>query len=112
MWSTQGMKSPRTITPPSLDDNIFRVDTEKHVRKEKDAARTLKKSRWWKNKLESSTCTYCKGNFAVSSLTMDHVVPLSDGGKSTKSNVVVCCKACNTRKKDLPFVDWVLNEEG
>lgn len=30
---------------------------------------------------------------------MDHVVPLVRGGRSTKGNLVPCCKACNTKKK-------------
>jgi 5-methylcytosine-specific restriction endonuclease McrA len=34
---------------------------------------------------------------------MDHVIPLARGGRSTKGNLVPCCKACNTRKKaELP----------
>jgi hypothetical protein len=34
-------------------------------------------------------------------LTMDHVVPLARGGKSTKGNVVPACKPCNNKKKQL-----------
>lgn len=29
---------------------------------------------------------------------MDHLVPIVRGGKSTKGNVVVSCKACNSVK--------------
>lgn len=32
---------------------------------------------------------------------MDHLVPLSRGGRSTKRNVVVSCKPCNTEKSCL-----------
>lgn len=36
---------------------------------------------------------------------MDHVIPLSRGGRSTKANLVPCCKECNAAKKaDLPPV--------
>ncbi len=34
---------------------------------------------------------------------MDHVIPLSQGGRSVKGNLVPCCKECNSKKKaDLP----------
>ena len=39
-------------------------------------------------------------------LTMDHVVPLARGGKTTKSNVVPCCKECNEQKLHLLPVEW------
>ena len=32
-------------------------------------------------------------------LTMDHVVPIVRGGRSTKGNVVPSCKDCNSKKK-------------
>jgi len=37
---------------------------------------------------------------------MDHIVPLSRGGRSTKGNVVPCCKTCNTNKKQLLPMEW------
>jgi 5-methylcytosine-specific restriction protein A len=37
-------------------------------------------------------------------LTMDHLVPVVRGGKSTKGNVVPSCKPCNSaRQHRLPF---------
>jgi len=37
---------------------------------------------------------------------MDHIVPLSRGGKSTKGNIVAACKMCNNKKKYLLPVEW------
>jgi len=37
---------------------------------------------------------------------MDHVVPLTRGGKSTKGNLVPACKACNSKKKYLLPIEW------
>ncbi len=37
---------------------------------------------------------------------MDHVVPLTRGGKSVKGNVAVCCKECNNHKKNLLPLEW------
>ncbi|MCA9484169.1 MAG: HNH endonuclease [Nitrospina sp.] len=40
---------------------------------------------------------------------MDHVVPLSRGGRSTKGNIVPACKECNTKKKHATPVDMILS---
>jgi 5-methylcytosine-specific restriction endonuclease McrA len=37
---------------------------------------------------------------------MDHVVPLSRGGRSTKDNLVTSCKECNNKKKTLLPMEW------
>jgi len=47
---------------------------------------------------DKNRCQYCGGRFATSDLNLDHVVPLSRGGKSTWENVVCCCVRCNSRK--------------
>lgn len=72
--------------------------------REKSRARDLKASQWWKRQTAKGICHYCKKSFPPSELTMDHIIPMGRGGKSTRNNVVPACKACNTKKKDdLPF---------
>ena len=44
------------------------------------------------------TCQYCEQDFPTSLLTLDHVMPLSRGGKTTWENVVTACKKCNNKK--------------
>ena len=70
-----------------------------HIKKERAKARELRKSQWWKRKLNERVCYYCEQRFAPSELTMDHKVPLARGGFSTKANLVPSCKVCNTQKK-------------
>jgi 5-methylcytosine-specific restriction endonuclease McrA len=70
-----------------------------HMAREKQKARALRQSQWWRNKLAQGLCAYCQGTFAPDALTMDHIVPVSRGGRSTKGNVVPCCAACNAAKK-------------
>jgi 5-methylcytosine-specific restriction endonuclease McrA len=43
-------------------------------------------------------CQYCGKLFAQRELNLDHVVPLSRGGKSSWTNVVTACIACNSKK--------------
>ena len=71
----------------------------RHIAREKRKARALRQSQWWRNKIAPGLCAYCQGTCAPEQLTMDHIVPLARGGRSTKSNVVPCCKTCNTTKK-------------
>jgi 5-methylcytosine-specific restriction endonuclease McrA len=79
-----------------------------HVRRERERARQLRASLWWRRRLQRGVCAYCEGRFAARDLTMDHVVPVARGGRSTKGNVVASCKACNTRKKLLTPAERLL----
>jgi 5-methylcytosine-specific restriction endonuclease McrA len=85
----------------NLSDWIEINKDARHIHKEKIKAVKLKKTQWWKNELARGICYYCKQKFSAKELTMDHIVPLSRGGKSTKGNVVPCCKNCNSQKKYL-----------
>ena len=76
------------------------------IRAEKSKARELRKTRWWQQKTASGTCWYCGQKVGYANLTMDHVIPLARGGRSTKDNLVPCCKECNTKKKSLLPVEW------
>jgi 5-methylcytosine-specific restriction endonuclease McrA len=44
---------------------------------------------------DDNQCVYC-GN--KKSLTIDHVLPKSRGGKNTWTNLVTCCNTCNLKK--------------
>ena len=83
------------------------LDVDEDVlRRERNKARELKKSEWWKNRRSSGVCHYCRRQFKARELTMDHVVPIIRGGKSTKSNVVPCCRECNAQKQNLLPSEW------
>lgn len=47
---------------------------------------------------DSSRCQYCGKKFATTELSLDHVVPRSQGGKATWDNIVCCCVKCNVKK--------------
>jgi 5-methylcytosine-specific restriction enzyme A len=83
----------------------FNLEIE-HIRKERDKARILRATQWWKRKIAKGICYYCKKSFKPKELTMDHIVPLSRGGLSTKGNVVPSCKECNNKKKQLLPMEW------
>ena len=92
-----------------MDDWIEIKRDEKHIAREKKKARDLRKSQWWQQQLQKGICHYCGKKFPAKELTMDHIVPIARGGKSTKSNVAPCCKACNTDKKSRLLMEWEPN---
>jgi len=79
---------------------------EEDIRRERAKARELRHSQWWKRRLAKGVCHYCRRPTPARELTMDHIVPLARGGRTTKGNVVPCCKACNSRKKQLLPMEW------
>lgn len=47
---------------------------------------------------DSNRCQYCGKKFPTTELSLDHVVPRSQNGKSTWDNIVCCCVKCNVKK--------------
>lgn len=89
----------------TLSQFIIEV-SEEEIRREKEKGRDLRKTRWWKNRLARGICHYCGGSFPPSELTMDHLVPIIRGGRSTQGNVVPACKECNSKKGYLLPLEW------
>lgn len=86
-------------------DEFDGVD-DAEIRRQRAVARDLRKTRWWQRKTASGQCYYCGAKVAFKNITMDHIVPLTCGGKSTKENLVPCCKKCNTAKKTMMPLEW------
>jgi 5-methylcytosine-specific restriction endonuclease McrA len=76
------------------------------VARERQKARELRQSQWWKRRLGHGHCHYCGRSFPPGELTMDHIVPLVRGGKSKKGNVVPACKDCNNKKRHMLPIEW------
>ncbi|WP_423303675.1 HNH endonuclease [Deferribacter thermophilus] len=90
-----------------MDNSFFIIEVdEKFIKREKQKARELRKKQWWKNKLAEGKCYYCGKSFSPKELTMDHIVPIIRGGKTTKGNVVPACKDCNNKKKYMLPIEW------
>lgn len=45
-------------------------------------------------------CQYCGKRFSAKSLTIDHIIPRSIGGRFTWENSATACKPCNNNKKN------------
>ncbi len=90
----------------SDDYQWFDGVSDETIRRERAKARELRKTRWWQQKTASGICYYCGTHVVHRELTMDHLVPLTRGGRSTRDNLVPCCKSCNTKKKSMLPVEW------
>ena len=95
------------IRGPAVQMNVDpELVSEVHIRKEKEKARKLRRTQWWLREIQRGVCHYCGKKVGRDHLTMDHVLPLSRGGKSRKGNVVPACKDCNNKKKYLLPIEW------
>lgn len=59
-------------------------------------------------KAQDGRCHYCQLLIDLTTLqpyprapTIDHVIPISRGGKNTRENLVLACHFCNKRKGDM-----------
>lgn len=84
--------------------------SEDQVKRERAKAREFRQSSWWKQQIGKGVCYHCEQRFSRDELTMDHLIPLSRGGRSTKKNIVVSCKLCNSLKKNLTVAEIRLRE--
>lgn len=79
-----------------------------HTKREREAARALRATDWWKAQLAKGVCRYCGRKVGAENLTMDHVIPVARGGRSTRGNCVPCCKECNNAKKAVTPAEQIL----
>jgi 5-methylcytosine-specific restriction endonuclease McrA len=47
---------------------------------------------------DSHVCQYCGRGFGRTHLTLDHVIPIVQGGRKCWENIVTACKPCNQKK--------------
>ncbi len=76
------------------------------IKAERRKARELRGTQWWKRQCAKGQCHYCGRPTPAADLTMDHIVPIARGGKTTRGNVVPVCKSCNNLKKQMLPTEW------
>lgn len=55
------------------------------------------------NALRNSCCYYC-GSYV--DISIDHVIPVSRGGRHSIGNLVAACKPCNSSKNNRTVMEW------
>jgi 5-methylcytosine-specific restriction endonuclease McrA len=59
------------------------------------------------SKLYRSNCVYCGQS---GKMTMDHVIPVSRGGRHSIGNLVPACQSCNFSKHNHTIMEWRLKK--
>jgi 5-methylcytosine-specific restriction endonuclease McrA len=57
--------------------------------------------------LYGKECRYCDKILRINTIVCDHIVPLSKGGDSTRENLQLICRSCNSRKGPLKEEDFL-----
>jgi 5-methylcytosine-specific restriction endonuclease McrA len=83
---------------------------QRHIKIERERAKKLRQSPWWKTQIQKGLCHFCQQTVGTDHLTMDHLVPLARGGRSTRGNIVPACQACNRSKKLNTPVETILDQ--
>ena len=94
----------------AMDDWLDIQADPVRVRHEREKARQLRKTDWWRAKIAAGTCHYCGRHVGAGNLTLDHVIPLARGGRTTRGNCVPCCKDCNNAKRALTPAELILDK--
>ena len=89
----------------------FEAD-DAHVRREREKARALRQTGWWRAQIARGVCHWCHKAVPPAELTMDHRVPVARGGRFERGNVVPCCRACNASKGCLTPAEQILDSLG
>jgi 5-methylcytosine-specific restriction endonuclease McrA len=55
---------------------------------------------------DSVKCFYCPKILVKSTVTLDHVIPISKGGTHELSNLVLACYKCNNEKGNDIIIDY------
>jgi 5-methylcytosine-specific restriction endonuclease McrA len=59
----------------------------------------------WIRLIRNDPCAYCG---AVGGGTVDHIVPISRGGRNHWANLTGACGSCNDSKGNRPLLQWIL----
>lgn len=56
-------------------------------------------------------CAYCGRSMRKSeTLTRDHLLPVTKGGKTVQGNIIPACATCNSSKGNSDFKDWFMKQ--
>lgn len=59
----------------------------------------------------SKICRYCGVVVGRRTRTIDHMMPLSRGGKHSVSNLALACRNCNNKKADMTLVEFIIEHK-
>jgi len=87
----------RSIYRKNNKDKIHHKKSKRSARERGAIVRDLTVIEWQEMKeYFNNACSYCLRQDRK--LTMDHIIPINNGGNHTKDNIVPSCQPCNSKK--------------
>ena len=80
-----------------LSEGQFPSDVETVSRPGGDRKRRIKAKLYRKSPL----CHWCRKKFELAEMTLDHLIPVSQGGSNRNDNFVLACDPCNKQRKNI-----------
>ncbi len=85
----------RTVSLAIKIPAVLRLVHYVHIQHKKDLIRFSRANIFIRDRYR---CQYCGEHFKKCSLTLDHVIPIVQGGAKCWENIVTACKPCNQKK--------------
>jgi len=85
----------RTVRLAIKAPAVLRLLSYVPLKRKKDIVRFSRMNIFLRDK---NRCQYCGDPFSKTYLTLDHVIPIVQGGKKSWENIVTACKPCNQEK--------------
>ena len=85
----------RSVNAAFKVPSVVRLRVYVNVRRRRQAAGMKRLRIYVRDKF---TCQYCGKRKTADQLTLDHITPRAQAGRSTPENLVTACVACNNRK--------------
>lgn len=90
----------RQILTPSRDDLYWpSVIANKNQYRYADRVKLKRETLYYR---DHGLCIYCDSPLTIETLSIEHVIPKSRGGKHVWENVAAACEKCNYEKADSP----------
>lgn len=108
IWFEKNREKLKNYQKQYKEDNPQKIINALTKRKIKiELFKEITKQEWLDlmNKYEWK-CFYCDKTFTVKTRTLDHIIPLSKGGRHHISNLIPCCRSCNRFKNARIYPIW------
>lgn len=111
-WRAANPEKRREVVKAWETRNPVAVRAKSWRRREREqASGTLSETEWREIlRVNDGACVYCER--ADLKLTVDHVIPIARGGKTTAGNVVPACGKCNRGKSDQLPLNFIWRKAG
>lgn len=105
---TEALRIRYAMDPSFHRKELARVKARKRARRKQEAELRLDLTTAMEVAIREAAehCAYCHVLLTPETRTLDHIVPLSRGGKHAIDNVVAACRSCNGSKQDAMLPEW------